>query len=80
VSGGAYDGDMPIPTRGFARILAYVLLASVTSRAAALREHVSHGHAHPHGLAHPHAHANGRVGAPAEAVADRAPALTGATS
>jgi hypothetical protein len=39
---------MPIPTRGFARILAYVLLASVASRAAALREHVDHGHHHRH--------------------------------
>lgn len=68
---------MPIPTRGFARIVAYVLLVSVTSRAAILREHVSHGHAHVHGR---HARVEGRASSPADASAVRTPALTGAVS
>jgi hypothetical protein len=76
---------MPIPTRGFARIVAYVLLVSVVDKATALNEHVNHGRphgSHPHG-SHPrgrHAHARGRAGSPADASAGRAPALTGAVS
>jgi len=42
---------MPIPTRGFARIVAYVLLVSVASRAAALRAHTGVRH-RPHGHEH----------------------------
>jgi len=71
---------MPIPTRGFARIVAYVLLVSVVDKATALNEHVNHGR--PHG-SHPrgrHAHARGRAGSPADASAGRVPALTGAVS
>jgi hypothetical protein len=40
---------MPIPTRGFARIVAYVLLASVASRASTMRHHF--GAEHRHGAA-----------------------------
>jgi len=66
---------MPIPTRGFARIVAYVLLVSVASRAAALREHVRHGHDHGHGR-----HRLGHAGLAAVPSAGSAALTTGAVS
>ena len=66
---------MPIPTRGFARIVAYVLLVSVADKATALNEHVNRGH--PRGR---HAHVRDRAVSPAGTLAGRAPALTGAVS
>ena len=66
---------MPIPTRGFARIVAYVLRVSVVDKATALNEHVNHGR--PHGR---HARVEGRASSPADASAVRTPALRGAVS
>jgi hypothetical protein len=47
---------MPIPTRGFARIVAYVLLASVASRASTMRHHFGAEHRHGAAAAVPGAH------------------------
>jgi len=47
---------MPIPTRGFARIVAYVLLISVASRASTMRRHVGAEHRHGAAAAVPGAH------------------------
>jgi hypothetical protein len=71
---------MPIPTRGFARIVAYVLLVSVADKATALNEHVNRGRPHGSRSRGRHAHVRDRAVSPAGTLAGGAPALTGAVS